>query len=64
MNMGKPDLDVMRRVLHAHQWSDISDWVHALDDLANLNDDEIERLVRPSRAEREQVPSAKSPERR
>jgi hypothetical protein len=47
-NMRKPDLDVMRRVLHAHHWSNICDWVRAVDDLADLKDDEIERLASPS----------------
>lgn len=45
MHMSKPDPDILHRILHRHQWSDVADWVHALDDLAGLNDKEIEQLV-------------------
>lgn len=55
MHMSKPDPDVMRRILHRHQWSDIADWVQALDDLADLNDEEIECLASPQSPPRKRV---------
>ncbi len=39
------DLIEMSRVLYDHQWESTQDWVRKLDQLADLNDEEIGRLV-------------------
>ena len=35
----------VRRVVHAHQWQDLSEWVRILDQLADLTDDEIDGVI-------------------
>jgi hypothetical protein len=40
-----PDLTQMSRVLYRHQWQSLRDWSLALDDLADLSDDQIAELV-------------------
>ena len=42
------DLHVMRRLLHSHQWTNVADWACAISDLADLSDEEIERVADPS----------------
>ena len=42
------DLIEMSRVLYDHQWETLEDWVRKLDQLADLSDEEIGRLVRLS----------------
>lgn len=42
------DLNEMSRVLYDHQWETTADWVSKLDQLADLTDEEIGRLVRIS----------------
>jgi hypothetical protein len=32
-------------VLYRHEWTNLDQWVAALDDLADMGDDEIERMV-------------------
>jgi hypothetical protein len=44
------DLKELSRVLCDHQWETTADWVSKLDQLADLSDDEIGRLVRLSTA--------------
>ncbi|MFO1154413.1 MAG: hypothetical protein U1E42_12245 [Rhodospirillales bacterium] len=44
------DLIEMSRVLYDHQWESTEDWVRRLDQLADLNDEEIGRLVHLSTA--------------
>lgn len=39
------DLLEMSRVLYDHQWESTEDWVRKLDQLADLTDEEIGRLV-------------------
>lgn len=34
----------VRRVVLGHKWDDLAEWVSALDALADLTDDEIDRL--------------------
>lgn len=36
---------LIRRVVFSHQWQDPSEWVMAMTELADLTDDEIERVV-------------------
>jgi len=40
------DLQDMSRVLYSHKWANLDDWVHAVDDLADLSDDDIDEVVR------------------
>lgn len=42
------DLYSMRRVLYGHEWTNVADWACAIGDLAELSDEEIERVVDPS----------------
>ena len=35
----------VRRVVHSHQWQDLAEWVHFLDELADLTDEEIEGVT-------------------
>ncbi len=44
------DLIEMSRVLYDHQWELLEDWVRKLDQLADLTDEEIGRLVHLSMA--------------
>jgi hypothetical protein len=37
-----------RRVLIGHDWQELAEWVRAIDDLADMTDDEIDRLARPA----------------
>jgi hypothetical protein len=36
----------MHRTLYRHNWSTLDEWVKTLEELAELEDDEIESLVR------------------
>jgi hypothetical protein len=36
----------MSRVLYRHSWDSLDDWVDALNDLADLSDDDIDDVVR------------------
>ena len=36
----------IRRVIYRHDWQCVGEWVSALDDLADLTDDEIDGLAR------------------
>jgi hypothetical protein len=38
--------DTMSRVLYRHNWDSLDDWVDALNDLADLSDDDIDDVVR------------------
>jgi hypothetical protein len=49
------DLQNMSRVLHRHDWDTLDDWVHAVDELAELNDDDIENVVRMADREPDRV---------
>jgi hypothetical protein len=40
------DLAHVRSAVVGHNWLDLGDWVSALDELADLSDDEIEGLAR------------------
>jgi hypothetical protein len=42
--MGK--LSEIHRVVYRHDWQCLADWPRALDELAGLTEDEIDRLVR------------------
>ena len=47
MKARNANLDSMHRLLHCHCWTDIGEWVTAIGDLADLTDDEIERVATP-----------------
>lgn len=36
-----------RRILVSHDWQELAEWVHAIEDLADMTDDEIDRLTAP-----------------
>lgn len=38
-------LALHRRVLIGHDWQELAEWVHAIGELADMTDDEIDRLV-------------------
>jgi hypothetical protein len=38
-------LATARRVLMGHDWQDLAEWVRAIDQLADMSDDEIEGLA-------------------
>jgi len=42
------DIQKIRRVVYRHDWSSLSEWASALDALADMTDDQISELVRPS----------------
>ena len=41
-------LATTRRVLMGHDWQDLAEWVRAIDQLADMSDDEIEGLASPT----------------
>lgn len=49
MTEEKPDLVVMRRLLHRHQWTDVGEWGRAFGALADLSDGEIDAVVSSER---------------
>lgn len=61
------NLHQMSRVLYHHCWTDIGDWAHNIDQLADLSDEEIGQLeccgAEPGCCPVEQGPAAKSAER-
>jgi hypothetical protein len=47
MKARNANLDAMHRLLHRHCWTDVGEWARAIGDLADLTDDEIERVAAP-----------------
>ena len=47
----------VQRVVFAHQWQDLAEWVRALDKLADLTDDEIDGVARTASYEVTAVPT-------
>ena len=45
----------MSRVLYRHNWDNLDDWVDALNDLADLSDDDIDDVVRIANREPDAV---------
>jgi hypothetical protein len=45
----------MSRVLYRHDWDNLDDWVDALNDLADLSDDDIDDVVRIANREPDAV---------
>ena len=41
-------LAIHRRVLIGHDWQELAEWVHAIRDLADMTDEEIDRLASPA----------------
>ena len=41
------DPETLKRILCDHEWPSLAHWVSALDELADLTDDDIARLERP-----------------
>lgn len=42
------DLQQMSRILYHHNWTNVEDWAHNVDQLADLSDDEIGQLQQGS----------------
>jgi hypothetical protein len=42
------DMQKVRRVVYRHDWSSLAEWVGALDELADMTDEQISELVRPA----------------
>ncbi len=42
------DMQRVRRVVYRHDWNNLAEWVGALDELANMTDEQISELVRPA----------------
>ncbi len=38
----------VRRAVYRHDWSSLAEWVGALDELADMTDEQISELVRPA----------------
>lgn len=41
-------LALNRRVLIGHDWQELAEWVHAIGELADMTEDEIDRLASPA----------------
>ena len=57
-DMGDFDMmtrESMSRVLYRHNWDSLDDWVDALNDLADLSDDDIDEVVRIANREPDAV---------
>jgi hypothetical protein len=42
------DMQKVKRVVYRHDWNNLSEWVGALDELADMTDEQISELVRPA----------------
>ena len=42
------DMQKVRRVVYRHDWNNLAEWVGALDELADMTDEQISELVRPA----------------
>jgi len=42
------DIQKVRRVVYRHDWNNLAEWVGALDELADMTDEQISELVRPA----------------
>ena len=49
------NLQTIGRVVYRHSWENLDDWVDALNDLADLNDDDIDEVVRIANREPDAV---------
>jgi len=47
----------VRRVVFAHQWQDLAEWVRALEKLADLTDEEIDGVADTARCQQAAVPA-------
>lgn len=45
INLPKPNLQELHRVVLSHHWRDASEWGRAVHDLADLSDEEIDRIA-------------------
>lgn len=51
-----PDtLDEIRRVVYRHKWASLEDWVRSLDELADLDDEDIDEVERLTRGDRDDI---------
>jgi len=55
-NKADPDtLNDIRRVVYRHKWASLEDWVRSLDELADLDDDDIEEVERLTKGDRDDI---------
>ncbi len=55
-NKTDPDtLNDIRRVVYRHKWASLEDWVRSLDELADLDDDDIEEVERLTKGDRDDI---------
>ena len=55
---GKTDpdtIDEIRRVVYRHKWASLEDWVRSLDELADLDDEDIDEVERLTRGDRDDI---------
>jgi len=48
-------LDDIRRVVYRHKWASLEDWVRSLDELADLDDEDIEEVERLTKVDRDDI---------
>lgn len=48
-------LDEIRRVVYRHKWASLEDWVRSLDELADLDDDDIDEVERLTKSDRDDI---------
>ncbi len=54
----KADLDTLddiHRAVYRHKWASLEDWVRSLDELADLDDDDIEEVERLTKGDRDDI---------
>ena len=44
-NLPSPDLSTVSRVVHGHNWRDLSEWATTIESLADLTDEQIDDVV-------------------
>lgn len=51
-----PDtLDELRRAVYRHKWASLEDWVQSLDELAELDDEDIDEVERLTKGDRDDI---------
>jgi hypothetical protein len=54
-NSDPETLDDIRRVVYRHKWASLEDWVRSLDELADLDDEDIDEVERLTRSDRDDI---------
>lgn len=48
-------LDEISRVVYRHKWASLEDWVRSLDELADLDDEDIDEVERLTKGDRDNI---------